>query len=141
VVCGDRVDPHGAVEAVMLGAEAVVHAGCSPARLLEACEVVALGGSSFDPDQARALATAARSRAQLGPGRLRLTGREVDILTSIQRGDAMKQTARTLGISIKTVENLQGRLYRKLGVRNRAHAMARAHSMGFVGTPQHTASP
>ena len=44
----------------------------------------------------------------------------------------MKQTARDLGIAPKTVENLQGRLFRKLGARNRAQAVARAHALGLL---------
>ena len=33
----------------------------------------------------------------------------------------------------KTVENLQGRLFRKLEARNRAHAVARAFELGLIG--------
>ena len=44
----------------------------------------------------------------------------------------MKQTARSLGIAIKTVENLRGRLFRKLGVRNRAQAIVRAHDLRLL---------
>jgi hypothetical protein len=44
----------------------------------------------------------------------------------------VKQTARALGISAKTVENLQSRLFRKLDVRNRAQAVSRAHALGML---------
>jgi DNA-binding CsgD family transcriptional regulator len=56
----------------------------------------------------------------------------MDIIQSITRGEVIKQTAIALGISAKTVENLQSRLFRKLGVRNRAQAVARAHSLGLI---------
>jgi DNA-binding CsgD family transcriptional regulator len=55
-----------------------------------------------------------------------LTVRERQILASIDRGESVKQTARALGISARTVENLQHRLFRRLGVRNRAEAVAAA---------------
>jgi DNA-binding CsgD family transcriptional regulator len=61
-----------------------------------------------------------------------LTPREVDILESIERGESVKQTARSLGIAIKTVENLQSRLFRKLGARNRAQAIAKAHDLNLL---------
>jgi two-component system, NarL family, nitrate/nitrite response regulator NarL len=48
------------------------------------------------------------------------------------RGDTVRQTARSLGISVKTVENTQGRLFRKLGARNRAGALAVAHGLGLL---------
>ena len=70
--------------------------------------------------------------------RAELTSREFDILASVDRGESVKQTARTLGISVKTVENLQTRLFRKLDVRNRAQAVAVAHARGLLSE---TAAP
>jgi DNA-binding CsgD family transcriptional regulator len=58
-----------------------------------------------------------------------LTAREGDILQSAARGYTIRQTARALGISPKTVENIQTRLFRKLGVRNRAAALAAADAL------------
>jgi DNA-binding NarL/FixJ family response regulator len=64
--------------------------------------------------------------------RSELTSRELDILRSIARGDSVRQTASSLGISVKTVENTQARLFRKLGVRNRAEALLVAYELGVV---------
>jgi DNA-binding CsgD family transcriptional regulator len=61
-----------------------------------------------------------------------LTVREADILCSIARGDTVRQTARSLGIAEKTVENTQARLFRKLGARNRTGALATAHALGLL---------
>ncbi|MCU7730766.1 LuxR family transcriptional regulator [Actinoplanes sp. KI2] len=61
-----------------------------------------------------------------------LTVREADILCSIARGDTVRQTARSLGIAEKTVENTQARLFRKLNARNRAGALASAHALGLL---------
>ncbi|WP_433383725.1 response regulator transcription factor [Actinoplanes sp. CA-142083] len=61
-----------------------------------------------------------------------LTVREADILCSIARGDTVRQTARSLGIAEKTVENTQARLFRKLNARNRAGALANAHALGLL---------
>ena len=62
----------------------------------------------------------------------RLSPREAQILASIARGESIKQTAIALGISDKTVEHLQGRLHLKLGARNRAQAVTRAHALGLL---------
>ena len=64
-----------------------------------------------------------------------ISGRELDLLRSIERGESVKQTARALGIAIKTVENTQRLLFRKIDVRNRAQAMARAHELGLLAEP------
>lgn len=61
-----------------------------------------------------------------------LTARECDILRSIANGDTVRQTARGIGIAEKTVENTQARMFRKLGVRNRAGALAAAYALGLV---------
>jgi two-component system, NarL family, nitrate/nitrite response regulator NarL len=62
----------------------------------------------------------------------KLTAREYDILGSIARGHTMRQTARTLGIAVKTVENTQARLFRKLGVRNRMETLSTADALGLI---------
>lgn len=62
----------------------------------------------------------------------KLTAREYDILGSIARGHTIRQTARTLGIAVKTVENTQARLFRKLGVRNRMETLSTADALGLI---------
>jgi len=61
-----------------------------------------------------------------------LTARESDILRYLGRGHSIRQTARALGIAPKTVENVQTRLFRKLGVRNRSGALAVADAFGLL---------
>jgi DNA-binding NarL/FixJ family response regulator len=60
-----------------------------------------------------------------------LTSRDSDVLGAIASGRTIRQTARLLGITAKSVENAQTRLYRKLGARNRAEALAIAHWWGL----------
>jgi DNA-binding NarL/FixJ family response regulator len=124
------------VDAILGGADAVVHPDTSPAELLAALAAVRAGGTVLDPAQARRLARAARAgSARSQAAELRLTPREAEILQSAERGESVKQTARALDISAKTVENLQSRLFRKLGARNRAHAVALAHRFGLLADP------
>jgi DNA-binding NarL/FixJ family response regulator len=61
-----------------------------------------------------------------------LTSRENDILRSIAAGHTVRQTARSLGIAVKTVENIQARLLRKLNAKNRAGALIAAHELGLI---------
>jgi DNA-binding NarL/FixJ family response regulator len=86
---------------------------------------------------------AAYSRAILAPGQrphgpsasrwlLTLTPREQEILNFIGYGHSMKQTAQALGISVRTVENLQSNLFRKLRVRSRTAALAAARELGLL---------
>jgi DNA-binding NarL/FixJ family response regulator len=130
LVTDGKVSDDEAVDAAIAGADAVLHCGSSPESVLLALDAVAGGGSLLAPRAARAVAALARAAAAK-PG-VSLSRREAEILNSISRGHAVKQTARELAISAKTVENLQGRLFRKLGVRNRAQAVARAHGLGLL---------
>ncbi|HXR72131.1 response regulator transcription factor [Actinocrinis sp.] len=54
----------------------------------------------------------------------RLTARESEIINLAAAGNSVKQTARALNISVKTVESIQSHLFRKLGVNSRTGAVA-----------------
>jgi two-component system, NarL family, nitrate/nitrite response regulator NarL len=124
--------PDERLAAVLRDADAVVHTGATPAQLTEAVAAVRRGETILDPFSVRRLATAARTGHVADTAEVRLTPREVSILESVQRGESVKQTARSLGIAMKTVENLQSRMFRKLGARNRAHAVTIAHRLGLL---------
>lgn len=126
-------DDERIADLVLDGIDAVVSFDAAPQELAEAVRVVGAGGCVLHPKPARRLIELARaSRAGSSLLQTPLTKREVDILQCIGRGESVKATAASLGISAKTVENLQSRLFRKLDVRNRAQAFARAHSLGLL---------
>jgi len=131
VVVEPDLDEERRVALVLRGAEAIIETDQLPSTVRRVLEVVAGGGTDLTPSQSRALAELAR-KAAAGDRSPALTSREQEIIASIAAGDSVKQTALALGISAKTVENLQSRLFRKLGVRNRAQAVARAHALGLL---------
>jgi DNA-binding NarL/FixJ family response regulator len=128
------------LNAVLRGADAIVHTDASPVELAEAVAAVRRGETIVDPLSARRLAAAARTGLVTASAELRLTPRELSILESVERGESVKQTARSLGIAMKTVENLQSRMFRKLGARNRAHAVTIAHRLGLLDSVEPTAT-
>ena len=75
-----------------------------------------------------------------------LTGREIDVLRLIARGQSMKDMARALGISPKTVDNHTQSIYGKIGVKTRGGAApfrdrARiVRGRGFIGNPPQAAT-
>jgi HD-GYP domain-containing protein (c-di-GMP phosphodiesterase class II) len=62
-----------------------------------------------------------------------LTGREIDVLRGIARGQSMKEMARALGISPKTVDNHTQSVYSKIGVKTRGGATLFAIEHGLAG--------
>jgi DNA-binding NarL/FixJ family response regulator len=63
-----------------------------------------------------------------------LTEREVHILAALAEGSSDKQTALKLFLSESTVKSHLRAIYRKLGVRNRAQALAVAITNGLLAT-------
>ncbi len=70
--------------------------------------------------------------AGAGAARESLSGRERNILGLIAEGQSNKEIARTLGIAPETVKSHVKSIFIKLSVDKRAHAVARAHSLGLV---------
>lgn len=67
------------------------------------------------------------------PARVKLiTDREVQILGLVQQGKSNQEIAETLGISPLTVKNHVQKVYRKLKVQNRAHAVSRGISLRLL---------
>jgi two-component system, NarL family, nitrate/nitrite response regulator NarL len=130
------LDPPELAEALACGASALVSADRIDDHFLSVLRMVGQGYLVVDSLPMRPLIGAVRARwDERSPGRLELpelTARESDILRSLAKGHSIRQTARALGIAPKTVENVQTRLFRKLGVRNRSGALAVADAFGLL---------
>jgi two-component system, NarL family, nitrate/nitrite response regulator NarL len=130
------LEPPELAEALACGASSLVPADRIDDHFLSVLRMVGQGYLVVDSMPMRPLIGAVRARwDERGPGRLELpelTARESDILRSLSLGHSIRQTARVLGIAPKTVENVQTRLFRKLGVRNRPGALAVADAFGLL---------
>jgi Response regulator containing a CheY-like receiver domain and an HTH DNA-binding domain len=62
-----------------------------------------------------------------------LSPRECDVLELIGQGYSNKRVARALGITAETVKSHVKRVFIKLDVNTRAHAVARAQRLGLFG--------
>lgn len=61
-----------------------------------------------------------------------LSTREQEVLHMVAQGLTNNEVARQLGIATGTVKAHLQTIYRKLGVRNRTHALARGWSLGLL---------
>jgi DNA-binding NarL/FixJ family response regulator len=64
--------------------------------------------------------------------RIELTGRELQVLKGMADGKSNAEIGRDLYVSEDTVKTHARRLFRKLGARDRAHAVASAFRAGLV---------
>lgn len=103
-------------QAMALGAAGFCHKKDPPERLVDAVLSVARGGMSFPYVDVRLL--------ELNP-LAALTDREREILIALSQGMTNQQLAQELDISLNTVKFHLKNLYGKLGVDNRAQAVAR----------------
>jgi len=130
------VDPPELAEALASGATALVPADRIEEHFLSVLRMVSQGYLVVGSRPMRPLIGAVRARWEDGvAGGVELpelTARESDILRCLAQGYSIRQTARALGIAPKTVENVQTRLFRKLGVRNRSGAFAVADAFGLL---------
>jgi two-component system, NarL family, nitrate/nitrite response regulator NarL len=127
VVHSEPLDSPALARALASGANSLVPADRINDHFLTVLRMVSQGYLVVDSLPMRSLI-----RTGSGGDLPELTARESDILQSVARGDSIRQTARALGISPKTVENTQTRLFRKLGVRNRAEALAAVDELGLL---------
>ena len=135
VVHSRPLDPPELARALASGANSLVPAERINDHFFSVLRMVSQGYVVVDSMPMRSLIGAVRAGSQrkTNSGELpQLTARESDILHSVARGYSIRQTARALGISPKTVENIQTGLFRKLGVRNRAEAFTVVDGLGLL---------
>jgi len=127
------LDPPDVADALASGASSLVLADTIEDHFLSVLRMASQGYLVVDSLPMRPLIGAVRARwTPDGADLPELTARETDILRSGAQGYSIRQTARLLGIAPKTVENIQTRLFRKLGVRNRPGALAVANALGLL---------
>ncbi|UXY22043.1 response regulator transcription factor [Streptomyces cynarae] len=99
-------------------------------ELLTAVRAAAEGRTVLSPAVASRLVSAVRSPA---PGSEPLSARERQVLALVAKGTSNREIARELFISEATVKTHLSHLYAKLGVNDRAAAVAVAYDRGILG--------
>jgi DNA-binding NarL/FixJ family response regulator len=122
--------------ALRAGVSGFVLKDASPQALAEAVRVAAAGDALLAPSITRRMIARFADRRPpdaRDAGRLaELTGRERDVLRLIARGRSNGEIAADLVIAEETVKSHVGRLFAKLGVRDRAQAVVFAYESGLI---------
>jgi DNA-binding NarL/FixJ family response regulator len=118
------------------GAAGFLEKQSSAELLTKAIRAVAAGGTFFSPAiakrQRESQSYAVDRAGQPKPEAVRLTSRETEVLQLVAEGQANKQVAATLGISIKTVEKHRQHLMDKLNIHETASLTRYAIAQGIV---------
>lgn len=122
-----------AVSSLRSGAAGLTCLGCHLDDLPRAVDAIAAGQGWLSPCLARIVADHLAGRSRLHSAESgSLTPRELLVLRSIACGADNTQVARTLGIDTRTVRFHVSNIYRKLGARHRAEAVAMAYRLGLA---------
>jgi DNA-binding NarL/FixJ family response regulator len=134
IVLTTYADDASIISAVQAGARGYLTKHSGGDQLRRAIETVAAGEALLEPAvQARLLEAVAQGRAGV-PRALPdgLTAREADVLALIARGLTNADIARQLFVSEGTVKTHINNLFSKIGVRDRAQAVAYAYRRGLA---------
>jgi len=136
VVLSDRGDGAAVLQALQLGARGFVRKSAGLSAVGAAVRTVVDGGRAIEPaaeqSAVAALGRLAQRAREGSEVEAALTPREHEILTLVSQGLMTRQIGGRLGISPRTVETHVSKLYRKLGVRTRVQAVARAAHLGLI---------
>lgn len=116
--------------ALEVGASGYLSKDARRAEIVDAVLSVAQGRTVVPPELAGSLAQEIRTRAQ--PSRPVLSEREMQVLKGFARGLSIPQLAKELYIGASTVKTHTQRLYEKLGVSDRAAAVAEGMRRGLL---------
>ncbi len=127
-----------AFSALRYGASGFLLKDARPAELVDAVRVVARGDAVVAPGVTRRLLDAFAPhlpdpRGSLDPPALdRLTEREREVLVRVAHGLSNSEIAEALYVSETTVKSHVGRIFSKLGLRDRVQAVVFAYQIGLV---------
>jgi len=124
-------DPELVYRAVQGGAAGYFLKEADRDAILDAITAVARGRTAIDPDLQAGVFEQVRLRGT-GEERPILTAREREVLGLMADGLSGRQIAERLIVALPTVKTHQARLYEKLGVSERAAAVAEAMRRGLL---------
>lgn len=126
----DPGDAELAYRALAVGAAACVTRCAEPTEVVEALALAAAGEIHVAPELQSAVAEEIRFRERAR--RSLLSARESEILRAVAAGDTAAVIARDLHLGVTTVKTHMGNAYEKLGVSDRAAAVAVAMRRGLL---------
>jgi two-component system nitrate/nitrite response regulator NarL len=126
-----RLQDDDAYRLVEAGALGIIEKDATFDQIADAITRVARGEAVLSPRVQAAVMAGVRERREQAPA-VRLSDREQEILRGIARGLSAPAIGRELSLSAATVKSYLQRLYDKLGVSDRAAAVAEGMRRGLV---------
>jgi two-component system nitrate/nitrite response regulator NarL len=125
------MEPELAYRTVADGARGYLSKSAARQEICDAIVTVARGGTALAPEAQEGIAKEIQERERDG-GRPELTARETQVLQLIASGMSAPRIAKEIHLSTTTVKTHLHTLYEKLGVSDRAAAVAEAMRRGLL---------
>jgi two-component system nitrate/nitrite response regulator NarL len=126
-----RLQGDDAYQLVEAGAQGIIEKDASFDEIADAIKRVARGETVLSPRVQAAVMEGVRERRDRAPV-ASLSDREHEILQGLSRGLNAPTIGRELGLSASTIKSYLQRLYEKLGVSDRAAAVAEGMRRGLI---------
>lgn len=118
--------------AALAGAIGYVVKSVKAAQIAEAVRAAHAGKGWLDPSVTAYLLHDYRRASQESPSQSTLTQTELRVLELVAAGQTTVEIADELFVAEKTVKNHLANIYRKLGVKNRSHAVSEGYRQGLL---------
>jgi DNA-binding NarL/FixJ family response regulator len=126
-------DDEADVRAVALaGAIGYIVKSVKAAKIAEAVRAAHAGKGWLDPNVTAYLLHDYRRASQESTARPALTPTELRVLEQVAAGRTTAEIADDMFVAEKTVKNHLANIYRKLGVKNRSHAVSEGYRQGLL---------
>jgi DNA-binding NarL/FixJ family response regulator len=118
--------------AALAGAAGYIVKSVKAAKIAEAVRAAHAGQGWLDPSVTTYLLHDYRRASQESQARPTLTETELRVLQLVAAGQTTVEIAEELFVAEKTVKNHLANIYRKLGVKNRSHAVSEGYRQGLL---------
>jgi len=118
--------------AALAGAIGYIVKSVKAAKIAEAVRAAHAGQGWLDPSVTAYLLHDYRRASQESPAGPALTQTELRVLQLVAGGQTTVEIAEELFVAEKTVKNHLANIYRKLGVKNRSHAVSEGYRQGLL---------
>ena len=125
------MEPELAYKAIAAGAKGYLSKESSRREICDAIVAIAGGATAYAPEVQAHLAREIQERER-GGGTPKLSDREAEVLALIADGLSAPDIGKRIHLSTTTVKSHQHTLYEKLGVSDRAAAVAEAMRRGLL---------
>jgi DNA-binding NarL/FixJ family response regulator len=119
-------------EAALAGAAGYIVKSVKAVQIAEAVRAAQAGQGWLDPSVTAYLLHDYRRASREAPARPSLTQAELRVLELVAQGKASDEIAGDLFVAEKTVKNHLANIYRKLGAKNRSHAVSEGYRQGLL---------